>query len=280
MRYGAMVSVLVLLTAACGVTPDKTPGSDASDKAGAVIGEDAAPMASTDAPTEAPPPEGRDEKEEKKDEYGFAYSYPAAAAAVPGLKAMLDHKLGSSRENLVSSASGAKREAAKDGYPYHAYERQTEWKVVTDLPGWLSLSATHYEYSGGAHGMTVFDTLVWDRRADAPRKPLDMFTSQEALRTAVRAQFCDALDAERAKKRGEPVRRDSGDMFSECIDPAAQTLILGSSNKQTFDRIGFLVAPYEAGPYAEGSYEVTLPVTGKVMAALKPLYRNAFSMKQ
>ena len=66
-------------------------------------------------------------------------------------------------------------------------------------------------------------------------------------------------------------------MFSECIDPLASTLILGSANGQTFDRIGVLIAPYEAGPYAEGEYEVTLPVGAAVMRALKPQYRTSFS---
>jgi hypothetical protein len=66
-------------------------------------------------------------------------------------------------------------------------------------------------------------------------------------------------------------------MFSECIDPTDSTIILGSSNRQGFDRIGVLVAPYEAGPYAEGTYEVTVPVTRAVMDAVKPVYRSAFA---
>jgi hypothetical protein len=53
-------------------------------------------------------------------------------------------------------------------------------------------------------------------------------------------------------------------------------VILGSKSHKGFDRIGFLIAPYNAGPYAEGSYEVTLPVTAAVVAAAKPEYRAAF----
>lgn len=157
-------------------------------------------------------------------------------------------------------------------HSYHA-----KWDVVADLPGWLSLSAQTYTFSGGAHGIPAFEALLWDRRAETARKPRDLFTSADALRDAVQAPFCDALDKERARRRGEPVQRGSGQMFSECIDPTMETLILGSSNRQTFDRIGVLVAPYDAGPYAEGTYEVTLPVTAKVMAALRPQYRSSFS---
>ena len=71
----------------------------------------------------------------------------------------------------------------------------------------------------------------------------------------------------------------SADMFDECIDPVAETVILGSSNGQSFNRIGILVPPYEAGPYAEGDYEVTVPVTSAVLAAVKPEYRSSFSAK-
>ena len=69
-------------------------------------------------------------------------------------------------------------------------------------------------------------------------------------------------------------------LFDDCIDPVKSTVILGSSNKRTFDRIGVLVGPYEAGPYAEGDYEVTLPVTQAVLAAVRPEYRAAFSLKR
>ena len=43
------------------------------------------------------------------------------------------------------------------------------------------------------------------------------------------------------------------------------------------DRIGILIGPYEAGPYAEGGYEVTLPVTPAILAVVKPEYRASFA---
>ncbi|MYL96310.1 DUF4163 domain-containing protein [Novosphingobium sp. FGD1] len=271
MRYRGLVAIMALTgAAACGTSPQPAPSASATLEA------DGSPA--TPAPaTEAPPPKGRAEKV-SNEFYSFAYAYPAQAAAIPALNQMLEGRLEAARSDVDSSARAGKAEMDKDGYPFHAYERQVDWRVVTDLPGWLSLSATLFEYSGGAHGMTNYDTLLWDRAAGTPRKPAELFTNAESLRQSIQAPFCDALDQQRAKKRGEPVQR-GGQMFTECIDPTAQTLILGSSNNRTFDRIGVLVAPYEAGPYAEGSYEITLPVTGKVMAALKPQYRSAFSAR-
>jgi len=278
MRSGAwyLVSIASAALLVSGCKGEK-PAPAASETTPSTV-ETASEAASEPASeaSEVPVGGGRAEKVEN-DTYEFSYAYPDAAGAIPGLKANLDKQLEASRADLASSAKDGQSEAKKNDFPYHAYSYGEEWKVVTSLPGWLSLSSETYTYSGGAHGMTTFDALLWDRHADAARKPVDLFTSKEALSKAIRTPFCAALDKERVKKRGGPIDK-SDEMFSECIDPVEQVVILGSTNRQTFDRIGLLVAPYNAGPYAEGSYEVTVPVTGAVMAALKPQYRSSFSV--
>lgn len=277
MRNGGWIMATLLLAAGCQGETGAPVASQAAT-GGAVaeaVGDDASDAPGEAAPT--PAPSGRS-VEVSNDLYEFSYAYPDAVGATPGVAALLDTRLEEARNRLIAAARDDRAAAKKDGYPYRPHSFGAKWSVVTALPDWLSLSAEIYTYTGGAHGMTVFDTLLWDRRADTVREPADLFTSADALRAAVRTPFCDALDREREKRRGEPVRRDSGQMFTECIDPMAQTLILGSANGTTFDRIGFLVAPYEAGPYAEGTFEVTLPVTAKVMATLKPQYRSSFSV--
>ncbi|MDE2435447.1 MAG: DUF3298 and DUF4163 domain-containing protein [Sphingomonadales bacterium] len=209
--------------------------------------------------------------------YQFAYSYPAAAGRLPALKAWLDADLAKQKADLIAGAKDGRDEAKKNGFDYNPYAYSTEWKVVTDLPGWLSLSAQRWSFTGGAHGNPWADGLVWDKTANMRREALDLFTAKQALSAAIRAPFCAALDKQRAEKRGEPVRHGSTEMFDECIDPAESTVILGSSDKQHFTRIGVLVNPYEAGPYVEGFYEVTLPVTPAVLKAVRPEYRAAFA---
>ncbi|MBU6266129.1 MAG: DUF4163 domain-containing protein [Sphingomonadales bacterium] len=216
--------------------------------------------------------------EESNRLFEFNFDYPAAAAAIPGLKAQLDADLTRARADIAASAREGAADAKAAGIDFNAYESGTNWQVVTDLPGWLSLSAQVYEYSGGAHPNHGFAALLWDKAAGTRRAAADLFASKAALTQAIQAPFCDALDKERTKRRGAPVNRASGDEFDDCIDPAAATVILGSSNHATFDRVGVLVAPYEAGPYAEGDYEITLPVTPAVLAAVKPAYRQAFSI--
>lgn len=208
----------------------------------------------------------------------FDYSYPVQAAAIPKLKAWLDADIDKQKKDLAEAAKGDRAEAKKSGFPFHQYSHTTAWKVVTEIPGWLSLSADRWEYTGGAHGNPWSESLLWDKAADAKHDPLDLFTSKAALSKAIRAPFCDQLDKQREEKRGEAVNRNSGDEFDQCIDPVASTVILGSSDKQHFDRVGVLVGPYAAGPYAEGGYEVTLPVTPAVIATVKPEYRRYFAL--
>lgn len=227
---------------------------------------------------EAPsaPAAAREVKEENE-LYQFEYVYPAQAAAIAPLRAMLEADLARNRDELATEAREGAALARESSFPFNPYSRSVNWQVVTDLPGWLSLSALVGFYTGGAHPNYVFDTLLWDRAAAKRRAPVDLFTSAAALAAAIRAPFCRELDRQRAKKRGSDQAGSGISEFDACIDPAAQTVILGSSNGRTFDRIGVLIAPYAAGPYAEGDYEVTVPVTAKVLAAVRPEYRAAFA---
>ena len=210
--------------------------------------------------------------------YAFSYAVPPQAAAIPALRARLMRDRTAQLAKVRRDATQQAAEARRDGFPVRKFEYQQSWQVVTSLSGWLSLSASYYSYTGGAHGMSWSGAMLWDRKAARPRNPLDLFVSKAALSQAIRAPFCAALNRQRAEKRGEPVKAGSTAMFEECIDPVKQTVLLGSRGHQKFDRIGILVAPYEAGPYAEGSYEVTVPVTATVLAAVGPGYRASFAI--
>lgn len=240
-----------------------------------------APSTQTSAQPPAPPappaqtPVTAREVHEKNDLYTFDYTYPAAAGAIPELKSLLDGELEKVRTELQKEAAEGQKQAKQGGFPFNPYSHSVEWKVVTALPAWLSMSTLVGYYSGGAHPNYGYDTVLWDRIAGKRRAPLDLFTSKAALADAIRASFCKELDRQRAKKRqGQSIGEIAE--FNECIDPTEQTVILGSSNGKAFDRIGILVSPYAAGPYAEGDYEVTVPVTARVLAAVRPEYRATF----
>jgi hypothetical protein len=235
--------------------------------------------ATAGATAQATAPEGRARKVRIQNAlFDFDYAYPVQAGHIPALKTWLDADLAKSRAELERSARDGQADAKASGDPFTPYASDTAWQVVTDLPGWLSLSAMVTDFAGGAHPSHGYTALVWDKAAGQRLEPSDLFVSRAALSQAIRAPFCAALDKQRARRRGAPVNRASGDAFDECIDPVGSTLILGSAGHQAFDRIGVLVGPYEAGSYAEGDYDITLPVTPAVLAAVKPQYRAGFAL--
>jgi len=265
------IALLTLFAATlAGCTPEGTPGE----------GKGADGQASITAPADATPTPASLDIQEKNDVYTFEYSYPDAAGRIAGLKALLDARQAEAHKAHVEAAINARADADAGGYPYRPYGYGTKWEVVADLPDWLSLSADHWEYTGGAHPNSGFDALLWDKQAGAAHDPISLFTSADALEEVVKPDFCRMLDMQRARKRGQPVVRDDEDWQNACIGLESVTVILGSSNRRTFDRVGFLVPPYAAGPYAEGSYEVTLPVNAAMVEAVKPEFRDAFSAVQ
>lgn len=214
----------------------------------------------------------------KKDDASreFAYNWPGQVAAIPALV----ERFTAERDKLLAEQKTEWAEAVAEygaqdcvACTNRAYEKS--WEVVADLPRYLSLSASFYVYTGGAHGNGAHDALVWDREAKVAVDPKAMFASPKALQDALGAEWCKALKAERTKRLGEDYSEDG--IFT-CPPISDLTVLVGSSNKRSFDRIGLLAAPYVAGSYAEGTYEVTLPVTPAVLAALKPEYKPAFAL--
>lgn len=268
-----------LALAACGSGTPTTAKASASSPASASASASASAVTSGPVTPPAPPAPAAAalSVKESNDLYSFTYSYPGAAGAIPALKAWLDADLAKQKATLAKDAGAGRDEAKKNDFPFHPYEFSTEWKVVTDLPGWLSLSTIIGTYSGGAHSNYAYDAILWDKQTARRISAIDLFTSKAALSAAIRKPFCAALDRARRQKRGADWKSDGISDFDSCIAPLDQVLILGSAGRRAFDRIGFLIAPYNAGPFAEGSYEVTLPVTPAVLAAVKPEYRAAFS---
>ena len=276
MRSLSLALVVTLGVAACSsgdtVQQDEQTSPKASARAEASAKE-AGAVAKAESDTNGAQGSAWDYKQ-KNDLYEFEYKFPAVA---PKLAAILKKEAESAEAQLKADTKQARIEANNSDFPYRPYDLMYVWQQVADIPAFQSLSAQIYSFSGGAHGNTAYDSLVWDKSAGREMKPIDFFTSSSALGAQIRQTYCKKLDAERRKKReGDP--GDPNGMFNECIDPMEQTLLLGSSNGKSFNRLGIIAGPYAAGPYAEGSYDVTLPVTQTILDQVKPEYRSAFSV--
>ena len=212
---------------------------------------------------------------EKNDLIEFAYAYPVEAARIPALVKWLDNDRATKREALLVDARRDRAAAEKEGFPYQAHSDLQAWERVTNTPRFLSLSSDISTYTGGAHGMTSFDTLIWNRNRAIRLKPLDLFTSGEAFDAAIRKPFCEAIVRAKAA-RGIAPSDDPEGIFEKCPAASTQTVWLGSSDGKYLDRLTIGIAPYEIGPYAEGNYKINVPVTGALGKMVKPEYQRDF----
>lgn len=206
----------------------------------------------------------------------FSYIYPAAAARIAPLRGWLDTDRARLRTRAAKIAADDRREAAKSRFPFHQHDATREWKVVTETPRLLSLSGETYRFTGGAHGNTALESLVWDKAKARRIDPRAMFESPAAMQRVLGPGWCAWLKRERRRRLGSDP--GSNDIFP-CPPISDLTVLLGSTDRRAIDRIGLVAGQYVAGSYAEGMYEMTVPVTPALLKIVQPEWRAAFATR-
>lgn len=257
-----MLLLTALLLPAC--------GAEAGDAAGgATVREDRHPAAERQA-TEV-------KIEEESDLLSFKYSFPAEAAAISAidrqLRADADRQLSDMREMAV-----AERKSRKEmKIDFHPLGFEANWIVLGSTDELLSLAAQVYAYTGGAHGNTHYDSIIWDREMGKSVKPLALFSNPTAALNMLQSVFCPRLDAMRAEKRDEALPLQGEGWMVDCPTLEDRHIVpVDTDGDSRFEILRVLLPPYDAGPYAEGAYEVDIPVTDDLKAMMKPEYRSAF----
>jgi hypothetical protein len=263
-----------LLLAACGGGADKAPNAS-----NAVAPAANAANVATPVPEATGAPAGNKVVSYEEDKIEFRYSWPTEAAAIPELDGWLAGNAESLKKKTVDGGRNERASAKKDDYVFNGYSYSEDWHVAADVPSLLIMQSDGYSYTGGAHGMPIVTALFWDK-AKKQRLATGAIFEMPALTAGIKDRFCKALDDERGKRRGAPVKAEDPDElpdFVQCVDIAKQTILPVSLNGKALDTLRIVIMPYEAGPYAEGIYEIDLPVDAAVLKAVKPAYAAAFS---
>lgn len=238
---------------------------------------DAAPAAEPEAPAPTIDPTARaKEVRENDDTLEFTYLWPVQASAIPALNQRLEQELERDRTEARSIAQEDKATRGPDA-PYHGHYFNKSWERFGESRRLLSLAAELSTFTGGAHGNSGFDQILWDREAGQAIEPLALFADPAAANAALTPAYCAALDRQRAEKRQESLPLTGERWMIECPALADQSLVpLDQDGNGRFERLRVLIAPYTAGPYAEGSYEIDLPVDDRIRGLLKSDYRESF----
>jgi hypothetical protein len=209
----------------------------------------------------------------------FSYEWPGEAAALPALDRKFRGDLAKAyREALANGRDDQKlyqaqqREGAQDFY-------SMSWTTAGETSRLLSLQSELSTFAGGAHPNTSYDALIWDRELNRQTSMDALLGGAGELSAVTRPIYCRALDEERARRRkGEKLDLPE---FNACPKYSDLAIAPLDSNKNgRFDAIDFVASPYLVGPYVEGEYEVRVPVTAQLIAALKLEFRSSFEAQR
>ena len=197
---------------------------------------------------------------------------PASVAAIPALYSKLYSEGVNDLDAFADGAKEGYEELKAAGAPIRAFERELNWKVAAETPRLLGLVLEEYENTGGAHPNAMLGSMVWDKQTGKALKPLDLMRP-DANNLKLDAMVCDAIHAAKQERTGsdelQPDQRCP--VFSEVKVTLAPSTAPGKAGG-----IEVLFSPYEVGPWVEGSYELSFPLS-KLSGDLNPAYAAEFA---
>ena len=200
---------------------------------------------------------------------------PIALKAQPDLHARLYAAGVRDLREFTEGAQADRTEAGGDaGMP--PYNRSIEITPGAETGKLFSLIRTDSEYTGGAHPNASFASILWDKALKREITGANLFTRTGDL-SALDNALCAAINAE--KKKRDPAARTVGLTGGDwqCPRAAATPFVLASGTQPgKAGGLVFLIGPYQVGPYAEGSYQVTVSQTA-FRSLLAPAYADEFA---
>jgi hypothetical protein len=209
----------------------------------------------------------------------FSYEWSAEAAAIPALNQRFQGDLQKALREARANAREDQQLARRQKRDFNAHDYSMKWTTAGQSPRLLSLQSDNGSFEGGAHPNETYGALLWDRSTNRAVSMASLFLRTGDFSALTRSVYCRRLDAERKKRRqGEPPSDlGANDPFNQC--PKYSDLAIAPLDRNRngrFDTISFVASPYVAGPYVEGEYRISIPVTERLMAALRPEYRGSF----
>ncbi len=200
-------------------------------------------------------------------------SLPDAIKVYPALHTQLYNEGEQTLKAFMAQAHKDRSEQKADGIDVPAYSHTITWKIAGQNPRLLSLFAEEDDYQGGAHPSSTFQVRLWDKKSNGLVPAASLLAPGADLR-AVDAYVCHQVEAERSKREGTPTTQAASG-FS-CPKFADSRLILIPAQKgDVFGAIDALYAPYEVGPYSEGTFEIRVPQS-MLKGLINPDYANQF----
>jgi hypothetical protein len=197
--------------------------------------------------------------------YAFAFAYPAAAARIPALDALLRRAKDVAAREFRTLAEHAR------AHPGQWFHEEAIYRVDADLAELLALSFETSNYQGGAHGDYGGGTLIWDKAANRPIEFGALFRDRPAAFAEVARLFCPPFNQVRRRS----FERGGGRVVDRCPDPPYYPALVANPGGR-IATLRLLFVQHDG--YAGGSYTVEIPVTPGLIVLLRPRFRAAFAV--
>ncbi len=203
-------------------------------------------------------------------DYRFLYTYPAAAAAIPGLSRSLRKEAAEALADLRGQA-GAGREAGAN-YPM-TYDQ--EWRIAANTRQLLAISAIASAYWGGSHGAERHLAVMWSKSANRRLALGELFSRPKTGLAVLSAAFCSqftAMRRARLAKEGEKAGP------TRCPEAEQAAIVPVAGRGGGIARFRMMLGGEETQDgYAGGSYEIYVPVSTRIRALIKPRFAQSFA---
>ncbi|MGH8085408.1 MAG: PdaC/SigV domain-containing protein [Lysobacter sp.] len=226
---------------------------------------------------------------EATSDYVIGISYPQSAARYPALAAEMKRYAEAARADLMRAVEARRqRQQSGEGDAGSAmYDLSLTFTEVLDSPDLVAYAADGSSYTGGAHGTPLLQRFVWlpqlDRRLTAEAL-VPQAAGWQAIANHVREQLYTALSQRVEADDLAPAER------ADVIEGASRMIEEGTAadpeNYSEFEPmvsaggrvtgLRFVFAPYQVGPYSDGTQTVEVPAS-VLLPHVAPEYRELFA---
>ncbi len=162
------------------------------------------------------------------------------------LNSGLENSAVSVKDGMIADSFAFAEDASAEGYPQRQFQLFQTYKVTYNRNDILSFYTETYQYSGGAHGMTVRQSYNIDTRSGRTHKLKDFFRGDP--------NFIDKINKEIERQ----IAQNPDVYFSEG-DMKFRTIIEDQPFYVTDGAVVVYFPLYEIAPYSTGIPEFRIP---------------------
>ena len=174
--------------------------------------------------------------------------------------------------DFTKTAAGDRaRYALKGVKQAQPYERRVVWTITAVTPDLISLRDAWFDDTGGAHPNHGSEVLLWDRTRNEPVLKSELF-KPDIDTAGLDERLCQGVTRAKEARLGPSAPKSwTCPKWSD-----AKAVLTPSTRPYRVGGLMFLFDPYTIGAYAEGDYEVLIPLSD-FQSALAPAWAKDFT---